>query len=102
MEARSKNFENKNGVCFEIEVGRHKTANMTMTTLSFEDIYNTKMGLMLNDDDDIVLGNESLGNLDSLQINFYGDDQSEMLIEALEFAVKSLKELNQSIEDGSI
>ena len=28
MEARSKNFENKNGESFEIEVGRHKTANI--------------------------------------------------------------------------
>ena len=70
MEARSKNFENKNGESFEIEVGRHKTANITITTLSFEDICNSKMSLMLNDDDDIVLGTESLGDLESLQIKF--------------------------------
>lgn len=28
------------------------------------------MSLMLNDDDDIVLGTESLGDLESLQIKF--------------------------------
>lgn len=103
MEKRNKECsQNIKNVRFEMEVGRHKSGNLSMTTLKFIDKYNTSLYLTINDNEQILEANESMEEIESLRIDFCGDDQSEMLIEALEFAVKSLKELNQSINDGSI
>jgi hypothetical protein len=103
MEKRSKCCsQNIKNVGFEMEVGRHKVGNFSMTTLKFIDKYNTSLYITINDNEQILEANESMEEIESLRIDFCGDDQSEMLIEALEFAVRSLKELNQSIVNGSI